>query len=307
MKRHWKLGACIVLGLFLIIASSSGTAEVLRLQPISSNPAEPTEKSGLPFYQGGPSAEDLNIPRPDRINAVVYPFRSATIGTEVRGQVDFMNAKEGDFVQEGAVISEISRAHYEAIVGEFKGNYDSVERTLDRAREDLAIQEELHQKRASTYDDLLKAKAQVRILEARKSEADFKLRQAELNFRACIIKAPFAGSIAVLYKEPFETADNLEKLFGMVDTSKVYIRTNWPESRLSELAIGKKATFYYGGQAFEGVIDKVSSLIDPASKSKRVHVLVDNPKGALQVGMSGAVIVDEPKKMSFKPINPSEN
>ncbi len=205
------------------------------------------------------------------------------------------------------MISEISRAHYEAIVGEFKGNYESVARTLDRAREEQGIQEELYQKRASTYDDLLKAKAQVRILEARKSEAEFKLKQAELNLQACIIKAPFSGAIAVLYKEPYEMADNLEKLFGMVDTSKVYVRANWPEARLSELAIGKKAVFRYGGQVFEGVIDKVSSLIDPASKSKRVHVLIDNSKGDLQVGMSGTMATEGVQKVSFRPWNPPQD
>jgi hypothetical protein len=62
----------------------------------------------------------------------------------------------------------------------------------------------------------------------------------------------------------------------------------------------KKAVFHYGGQTYEGVIEKISGLIDPASKSKRVHVLIDNPKGKLEVGMSGALSLTGQQKVSMK-------
>jgi hypothetical protein len=103
----------------------------------------------------------------------------------------------------------------------------------------------------------------------------------------------------VLYHQPFETVDNLEKVYELVDTTKVYARVNWPESRLSEVAQGKRAVFTYGGTNYEGAIEKVSSLIDPASKSKRVHVLIDNPDGKLQVGMSGTLNLPSNKRTSL--------
>jgi RND family efflux transporter MFP subunit len=239
--------------------------------------------------QGGAPELDLNLPVPEVINAVIYPYQSATVGTEVRGMVDLINFKEGDRVAQGAVLAEISRARYEAIVGEFKGNYEAIVRTLERAREELAIQEETYEKRATTFDDLSKARAQVKVMEARKEEAEFKLKQADLNVKACIVTAPFSGLIGVLYHQPYEAVDNLEKILELVDTTKVYARVNWPESRLPELSMGKKAVFNYAGSQYQGVVEKISSLIDPASKSKRVHVLIDNPDGKLQVGMSGTL------------------
>lgn len=248
-----------------------------------------------------PSVEpDLDLKTPEVLSAVIYPFQSATVGTEVRGIVDVINYKEGDRVAKDAVVAEVSKARYEAIVGEFKGNYEAIVRTLKRAREELTVQEETFAKRASTYDDLLKALAQVSILEARQEEAAFKLKQARLNLTACVILAPFSGSVAVLYHQPFETVDNLEKIYEIIDTTKVYARVNWPESRLSELALGKRAAFRYGGKEYEGVIEKISSLIDPASKSKRVHVLLQNPQGDLQVGMSGILTPVAQKKVSSR-------
>lgn len=225
--------------------------------------------------------------------AVIYPVQSATVGSPVRGVLLTINYKEGEKVKEGAVVAEVSKPRYSAILGEFRGNYDAVSRTLERARKELEIQEDLWEKRATTYDDLLKAQAQVRILEARKSEAKHKMEQAEIDLDACILNAPFSGYIAVLYKDPYETVDYLEKVFEIVDTSKVYARANWPESRLSALKLGNKATFVYKGKSYQGKIEKISSLIDPASKSKRVHVLIDNSKGELEVGMSGRLIITE--------------
>ncbi len=294
MKAFLKITFFLVLCSSVIVAATYLKAESQRDPQhgvlVAANEPPPTPRSTLP--------DDLNIVRPEAINAVIYPVQSATVGTEVRGVIDFMKYKEGESVKEGAVVAEVSRARYEAIVGEFKGNYNAVVRSLDRAKEEQALQEELYEKRASTNDDLLKSRSQVKILEARKEEAEFKLRQAEINLKSCIIKAPFSGSISVLYHEPYETVDNLEKLFGIVNTEKVYARASWPENRLAELAIGKKAAFAYEEKRYEGTIDKISSLIDPASKTKRVHILIDNIQGKLEVGMSGSVNIVEKKSVS---------
>ena len=289
MNGSRKLVAWVGLAVLVVVAHVAGIADVDGQkpgEPVAGSTDEPRLDT------------QLDIQRPDRIPAVVYPYQSATIGTEVRGVVDLMTIKEGDQVEGGSAIAEISKARYAAIVGEFKGNYDAVVKSLDRAREELTIQEQLYDRRSTTYDDLSKARSQVEILEARQHEAQHKLKQAELNLTACVVKAPFSGNISVLYHEPYEMVDNLEKLFGIIDTSKVYARVNWPESRLSDLSIGKNAVFNYEGKTYEGGIDKISSLIDPASRTKRVHILIDNRDGRLQVGMSGSVGLSQSKKVS---------
>ncbi|MEW6351527.1 MAG: efflux RND transporter periplasmic adaptor subunit [Thermodesulfobacteriota bacterium] len=241
----------------------------------------------------------LKSTQPDGVNAVIYPYQSATIGSEVRGILNAVNFKEGQAVQSGDILAEVSKPRYEAIVGEFKGNYHAIKESLDRAREEVKVYEQTYEHRANTYQQLLKAKYEVKVLEGKLEEAEHKLKQADLNLQACVLRAPFAGTIAVLYRDPYETVDYLEKVAELIDTRKVYARVNWPESRLSEVAIGKKARFKYRDRLYEGVIDKMSSLIDPGSKSKRIHILIDNPAGTLQVGMSGSVTLDNTRKTSM--------
>lgn len=279
MKKQWKIAVCFASAALLLIAQSAISEDY--------SPRQSTVHGTTVVAQATKSGADFTSPGPRRINAVIYPSQSATMGSPVRGIVDLINYKEGQSVKQGAVVAEVSKARYAAIVGEFKGNQQAVERTLKEAREELEVQEDLYEKRATTYHDLLKARSQVKILESRKFEAEHKLKQAEIDLDACVLTAPFSGIIGVFYRDAYETVDYLEKVFELVDTSKVYARVNWPEARLSEIAIGKKAVFRYKGGAYHGVIDKISSLIDPASKSKRIHILIDNPQGKLQVGMSG--------------------
>jgi RND family efflux transporter MFP subunit len=299
MRVFFRLAICVGVIASYTLINSVAPANVTEKQDNAIIVASQAEAKDSLDY-GGSGKEDLRISTPEKISAVIYPYQSCTVSTEVRGIIDFMKFKEGDTVDQGVVIAEISRARYEALVGEFRGNYDAVERTLERAKENVAIQEELYSKRACTYDDVVKARAEVSILAARKEEADFKLKQAKLNLEACIIRAPFSGNISVLYHEPYEAVENLEKLFGVIDTSKVYARVNWPEARLGELEIGKKAAFHYGGRAVEGKVEKISSLIDPASRSKRVHILLDNADRKLQVGMSGVVSLPDKAKASLE-------
>ncbi|MBI5250033.1 MAG: efflux RND transporter periplasmic adaptor subunit [Desulfomonile tiedjei] len=305
MKSVWRLSICVVLGALYLLVQSTVSADVPENQDSAKVLTSAVDTKDSNWGSDSSRKEELGITTPEKLSAVIYPYQSCTVSTEVRGIVDFMKFKEGDPLEKDVVVSEISRARYESIVGEFRGNYEAVVRTLERAKENLAVQEELYDKRACTFDDILKARSEVRILEARKNEAEFKLKQAQLNLDACIIRAPFSGNVSVLYHEPYEAVENLEKLFGVVDTSKVYARVNWPESRLSELEMGKKAYFQYGGRTYEGAIEKISSLIDPASKSKRVHILIDNPNGKLQVGMSGSVSLSDKAKVSMDIGTPS--
>jgi RND family efflux transporter MFP subunit len=281
MNELLKILLGVMLAILVVAGPPTARAQDVTSQPDVSKVAASVEKAS--------ADSDLDISHPNKVNAVIYPFQSATVSTEVRGIVDLLNFQEGEPVKKGAVVAEVSKARYTYILGEFKGNYDAVCRSLQQAKENVEVQESLYEKRATTFQDLLRARSEVRILEARKYEADNKMKQAELNLKACVINAPFSGVIGVLYHEPYEAVDNLEKVFELVDTKKVYARANWPEKRLSEIAIGKRAVFYREGRSYNGIIKKISRLIDPASRSKRIHVLIDNSNENLEVGMSGTL------------------
>jgi RND family efflux transporter MFP subunit len=295
MEKHMKGSVSQWFILFLVVltvSASPALADETVPWEAGSMRIASTPQEGSPAVKTEPliQPEDSNL-----VNAVIYPFQSATLGSEVRGIVDVINFNEGEPVPAGAVVAEISKAKYEAIYGEFKSNEEAIDRSLEEARKNLKVQEQLYDNSATTMEDVEAARFQAHILEARYEEAKFKTAQASLNLQACRLKAPFSGSVAVRYRDPHETVDYLEKVLEIVDTSQVYARANWPEARIPELALGKDAVFHYRGKTWKGKIAKIASLIDPASKSKRVHILLENPDKILEVGMSGSVELEDSK------------
>jgi membrane fusion protein, multidrug efflux system len=221
---------------------------------------------------------------------VVNPFRSANVGAQVGGVIDRFHFDEGDLVQEGRVVAEIAPKRYEIVVYRAQDKLKAMEVALKQAEEVAQIKGEVFDLDATTRQELTKAKAEAEIARARVGEAKRELELAMFDLECCKIKAPYTGYLAVRYKQPEETVDRLEKVFSLVDSSKVHAVANVPEMMISEFKKGAEARFVYSPtKTFRGVVDKVGILIDPKSKTKRVYMLIDNSGGELEIGMTGTL------------------
>ena len=92
------------------------------------------------------------------------------------------------------------------------------------------------------------------------------------------------------YKEAHEAVNQLDKLFRIVDTHKVYSVANVPENLLDRFTKGIPASFVdASGTKYLGSVEKIEPIICPESKTAKVHLLIQNPQSALKVGMTGAL------------------
>ncbi len=65
---------------------------------------------------------------------------------------------------------------------------------------------------------------------------------------------------------------------------------NVPESQAVKFVKGARTVFVHGsGKKYQGAVDKVGVLVDPQSKTLKVHILIDNSSGDLQVGTTGSL------------------
>jgi RND family efflux transporter MFP subunit len=229
--------------------------------------------------------------KPDVIEgAVVSPVQNANVGAEVSGIVESFRFNEGDLVRQGEVVAEVSPRRYEAIAKRAVSAREARKRELAGVRDESSIKGRLYDLHGTTRMALSETKSRQDVAEARVREADADVELAKLNRDDCRVRAPFTGYLAVRYKQPHEPVDRLEKLFALVDTSKVYAVGNVAEDQLARFPIGATVTFTTGGgKKFTGRVDRTSRLIDPASRTKRLHVLIDNARGDLEVGMSGTI------------------
>jgi RND family efflux transporter MFP subunit len=221
---------------------------------------------------------------------VINPFQTAQVGSQVPGVITKFSFEEGDLVREGQVVLEIDPARYRLNVQRADEKLRGLEVALKRLKEEAFLKTELFDLNATSKQDFVKAQTEAEIMQYRVGEASKELDLARLDLDSCKVRAPFTGYLATRYKQPGEPAERLEKIFLLVDSSKVYGVANVPESLLSHFHKGTEA-FYVSSPSvsYQGVVERLGKLIDPKSRTKRVYLLIDNAKGDLEVGMTGSL------------------
>jgi len=222
--------------------------------------------------------------------AIIHPYQSANVGAEVSGVLKAINFQEGDPVKKGDVVAVLFKERDAALLRKAEEKLAGLQLELKRAEVDLKIKEELSTLGAATRQEYEKAVAELEITDQKVKEAKEELKIADLNLKACEVKAPFSGYLAVRYKQPFETVDRLEKVFAILDSSKVYAVANIPESMLQRFPKDSEAIFVHSnGTKYKGKVERSGKLIDPKSMTKRVYILIDNAKEELEIGSSGTL------------------
>ncbi len=238
----------------------------------------------IPFSRNSPRIEAT----------IVNPFQKAEVPAEIPGVIAALNFEEGDLVREGQIVMELDSKQYQLDFEKAREKLAALEIAAEISRKELKTQEELYELDSTSLQDLLRKQGEANLALSRAKEAKAEFELAELNLKRCKIRAPFTGFIALIHKQPFEATRNLESLFYMVDSAKVFTIANVPEERMNEFTKGVKTVFWprTGGE-FKGTVDRVGRVIDPKSKTKRVWVLIPNENQALEVGMTGSLEVSK--------------
>ncbi len=244
-------------------------------------------QKAVPTTQLAGESKALNAPIK---SVVIIPFRSADIPAEVRGAITKFNFDKGDLVKKDQPVVEISKERYAIMWQMAKGKLDALKQSLNLAEQILQFKKDVYSKNYGTRQKLLEAKAEVATIKQRVEEAKRELELARLNLDACVVKAPFTGYIVEKYKEAYEAVNQLDKLFRIVDTRKVYAVANVPELLLPSFK--ENSPFFFVDSAdrrYRGSVDKIEPILCPESKTAKVLVLLENAQSQLKVGMTGAL------------------
>lgn len=257
---------------------------------------------GLALFWG-PPLEAQDTPSPPATSsgngrviegALISPVHNANVGAEVSGTIDAFHFNEGDRVEKGQVILELSPRRYELLAQRASSDRDARLLELQGIQEDERLKKKLLALHATTKMQLVESQFKEEVARARMKESEDELDLAKVNLEDCKVKAPFSGHLAVRYKQPHEPVDRLEKMFALVDSSKVYAVGNLPEDLIPIFKVGMRASFLYqGGKKFTGTIDRLAKLIDPQSRTKRIYVLIDNAQEELEIGMTGSIALEQ--------------
>ncbi len=140
--------------------------------------------------------------------------------------------------------------------------------------------------------------ARVRLLNLGLSEAQIEgIRAAGRASRTVTIPAPIAGTVlarTALQGMMFRPGD---PLFSLADLSVVAVMTDVYEQDSGALRPGQPARIgiaAFPGETFEGVVDRIYPVLDPATRTARVRVVLPNHGNRLLGGMLATVEIAAP-------------
>lgn len=269
-------------------------------------PEEILQAEATARAQGAAFDEAKNGPRRQEIEQAQADYKAAS--------ADATNAQVFYGRMERLVtVDTISRQQFD----DARDKRDAAGQRAESARQRLALMEA-----GTRAEDLNAAEAKFRQAEAaaelarkgfrkeeveaargRLAEAQGRVAELDARLREAELRAPADAAVEVVSVRPGDLVQAGRIVITMLEASQLWVKVYVPETDLSHVGVGQKATVRvdsFGGRVFEGHVGQIASQAEflprnVQSKSDREHqvfsvkVYVDNAQGVLKSGMSARV------------------
>lgn len=217
----------------------------------------------------------------EAVKAVLFPFREAVIAARAESTLLPYRFKLGEPFKAGEVLTALDDSRYAL----------EVWRATEQADFARAVFEDRKQLRAKNFtSDYELKKAEFDLSVAESSLAD-----AKLNLSYCTVKAPFAGKLAEIRTQEYETVRPGQPLFRIIDDNRLLAVMNVPLNDAALTTVGNPVVVSVSGtdRKAKGTVYEVAPQADHRTGTVRIRVLIDNGDGKLRAGMTGELIHDE--------------
>lgn len=199
---------------------------------------------------------------------------SVTITAKVTDKITSINFEDGERVEKGALLVELTNTEQAAQLAEAKADRTEARAQLKRL-EDLAEQNTV-------------AASQVDEVRARYSIANARLEGIVARLEDRVIRAPFAGVLGFRQISPGTLVTPGTAITTLDDVSTLKLDFAVPELFLGAIDTGDQVLAVspaYRDQDFVGTVAGIDSRVDEVTRSVTVRARLPNPTGALRPGM----------------------
>ena len=213
---------------------------------------------------------------------------SVTLTASLNETVRRVNFEDGEFVEAGTILVELSNEEEEAQLAEAGAN-------LDEAKRQLARLVDLDKRGIAATSEVDGARSLAEAAEARLNTVI-----ARLDDR--LIRAPFSGVLGFRQVSPGSLLMAGTAITTLDDVAKIKLDFTVPETVLNLMKPGSNIlarSVSWGDRDFVGVVRAVGSRVDPVTRAVVVRALIANEDRALRPGMLLTVRVITEEKQAF--------
>ncbi len=204
----------------------------------------------------------------------VRALESVTLTPKVSDTVSAIHFEDGDLVEAGTILLELTNREEQALLAEAQANLEDGRRQLRRL-------EELVQQGSVPVSQVDEARSRVDAQEAR-----LEALLARLDDR--LIRAPFDGALGFREVSQGTLVSPGTAITTIDDISSIRLEFSVPEVFLGVLAPGQRVvarSAAYPDETFEGEISSIGSRVDPVSRAATVRARIPNDELRLRPGM----------------------
>lgn len=257
-----------------------------------------------PTTEGAPDRSD-NSANAAYVVGITKPHRTATLASLAPARIADLVVAEGQVVSEGDVLvvlddgvqrvrTEIAKASAESLI-----DIDLTRTRLDHLMADLERLQRLNGDDQASSKECRDAAADATVARLKHELARFDHRQAirdheyeRLLLERLYLRAPFSGYIAETLKEVGETVEKTDGIVRLVKLDPLEISLDCPLSLASQVQAEDRVVVRPldpQWAARVGQVSFVSRLIDPASQTFKVKLVVTNHDAEWISGLKVAV------------------
>lgn len=199
---------------------------------------------------------------------------SITLTSNDTKKVTRINFEDGQRVQKGQVLVEMTSREESALLEEARFNADEAKKQLDRVQE-LA-------KRGAASQALLDQR--VREFEAARA----RYNATESRLKDLVLLAPFSGVVGLREVSIGALVSPGDQITTLNDDSKMKLDFTVPAIYLRSLSVGLPIVSKsgdLGNKVFQGEVFSIDNQIDAVTRSIKVRALLDNKDHELKQGM----------------------
>jgi len=199
---------------------------------------------------------------------------SVTLTAKVTDTVRRVNFEDGDYVEAGAVLIELTNQEEEALLAEARANLDDAESQLRRLQ-DLSGRG-------------LTSASELDVARSRAGASQARLNSIVARLRDRLILAPFSGRLGFRQVSPGTLLSPNTTITSIDDISVIKLDFTVPETFVGAMAPGARIvakSVSFPDREFEGTVRTVGSRVDPVTRAITVRAHIDNEDRALHPGM----------------------
>ncbi|GAK55687.1 efflux transporter, RND family, MFP subunit [Candidatus Vecturithrix granuli] len=210
-------------------------------------------------------------------------------------RIDKVLVKIGDEVAVDQVLILQSHQILQQGIAQAEAALRAANAQYEQARRDYARIQQLFQEKISSKQQFDQAQTQLKAAKSSVEQASALVKQAIEQYENSVVKAPIAGTVAMIFYEEGQIAPVGQPVIKITHTSAVKAKLYVPEIDLAAIEIGQQAiaTFpAFPDLEFVGEITRLDEAVDPQKRALGIEVRIDNSHPLLRSGLFGQFLIE---------------